>query len=51
MLPHIGSATVETRVGMACLAARNLLNGLLGEPLEATIDLERYMVQSMNPNS
>ncbi|KAF8531404.1 D-isomer specific 2-hydroxyacid dehydrogenase [Gautieria morchelliformis] len=45
ILPHIGSATVETRVGMACLAARNLLNGLLGEPLGATIDLERYRVQ------
>ena len=40
ILPHIGSATIETRVSMACLAARNLLNGLLGEPLEATIALE-----------
>ena len=40
VLPHIGSATVETRVGMACLAARNVLNGLIGEPLEAGVTLE-----------
>jgi glyoxylate reductase len=31
LLPHIGSATVETRTRMAFLAAENLLIGLRGE--------------------
>lgn len=31
--PHIGSASVATRTGMAVTAARNLLAGLRGEPL------------------
>ncbi len=31
LLPHVGSATVETRKKMAMLAARNLLAGLRGE--------------------
>ena len=30
VLPHIGSATIETRLGMATLAARNLIAALLG---------------------
>ncbi|GJJ10583.1 hypothetical protein Clacol_004810 [Clathrus columnatus] len=42
IIPHIGSATTETRVAMATLAARNLLQGLLGEPLEAGVDLSKY---------
>lgn len=33
VLPHIGSATTETRAAMADLAARNLVAGVLGEPL------------------
>lgn len=33
VLPHIGSATTETRAAMADLAARNLIAGVLGEPL------------------
>jgi lactate dehydrogenase-like 2-hydroxyacid dehydrogenase len=33
IIPHIGSATVETRAQMALLAARNLLAGVRGEPL------------------
>ncbi|KAF8580185.1 hypothetical protein K439DRAFT_1521183 [Ramaria rubella] len=44
VLPHIGSATFETRMGMASLAARNLLNGVLDEPLEAGVNLESYKV-------
>ncbi|CAM3546023.1 2-hydroxyacid dehydrogenase [Marinicrinis lubricantis] len=30
-VPHIGSATYETRMGMAMLAAENLISGLRGE--------------------
>ncbi|MCL7749337.1 2-hydroxyacid dehydrogenase [Halalkalibacter alkaliphilus] len=32
-LPHIGSASIETRIEMARLACENLLNGLKGQPL------------------
>ena len=31
LLPHIGSATQETRLKMAITAARNLVQGLTGE--------------------
>ena len=31
LLPHVGSATVETRTKMARMAAENLLSALLGE--------------------
>ena len=31
LLPHIGSATIETRTKMALMAAENLLAGLRGE--------------------
>lgn len=33
VLPHIGSATIEARNGMAVLAARNVIAGLHGEAL------------------
>ncbi len=33
LLPHIGSASIETRTKMAVLAAHNLVAGLRGEPL------------------
>ncbi|KAF8509052.1 hypothetical protein BU17DRAFT_99228 [Hysterangium stoloniferum] len=42
ILPHIGSATFETREDMACLAARNLLKGLLDKKLDASVDLSEY---------
>jgi len=32
LLPHLGSATVETRTGMAVLAARNTVAVLAGQP-------------------
>ncbi|NDP61690.1 D-glycerate dehydrogenase [Polaromonas sp.] len=38
-LPHIGSATVETRHAMAVLATSNLLQALAGELPEAVFDL------------
>jgi lactate dehydrogenase-like 2-hydroxyacid dehydrogenase len=38
--PHIGSATVETRQGMAELAVRNLLAVCSGTPPEAIVNPE-----------
>jgi len=37
LLPHIGSATFETRIRMAMMAARNLVQGLSGERPENLI--------------
>lgn len=37
LLPHIGSATYETRLKMAMMAARNLVQGLRGEKPENLI--------------
>jgi glyoxylate reductase len=31
LLPHIGSATYETRLKMALMAAKNLVQGLSGQ--------------------
>lgn len=39
VLPHIGSATVDTREAMARLAVENLINGLLGRPMEHEVRL------------
>ncbi|KAI0042784.1 D-isomer specific 2-hydroxyacid dehydrogenase [Auriscalpium vulgare] len=39
IVPHIGSATWETRVDMATLAAKNLLAGLSAESMPAELDL------------
>ena len=39
LLPHIGSATLETRTAMAMMAVRNLLKGLVGLPLESEVNL------------
>ncbi|KAI0036229.1 hypothetical protein K488DRAFT_41696 [Vararia minispora EC-137] len=39
IVPHIGSATFDTRVGMAVLAARNLLGALNGTQMPAELDL------------
>lgn len=33
ILPHIGSASVATRMKMADIAAANLIAGLKGEPM------------------
>lgn len=40
ILPHIGSATFETRVGMATLAAQNCIAGILGEVMPSELDLK-----------
>lgn len=39
VLPHIGSATFETRLGMATLAAQNLVGGIFGEAMPTELDL------------
>ena len=41
VVPHIGSATTETRLGMATLAANNLINGLTGKDMPAELKLAR----------
>ncbi|MEI7556076.1 D-glycerate dehydrogenase [Candidatus Chlorohelix sp.] len=38
ILPHIGSATLETRTKMADVAARNLVSGLLGEEMVSCLN-------------
>lgn len=40
VVPHIGSATTETRNKMAMLAAENLLLGLAGKPLVTCVNQE-----------
>ena len=42
VLPHIGSATVETRDAMATMAAKNIIAGLKGERLPNIINPEVY---------
>lgn len=42
VLPHIGSATQETRNAMATLAARNVIAGLRGERLPNVVNPEVY---------
>ncbi|KAG8875803.1 Transcriptional regulatory protein sin3 [Tulasnella sp. 332] len=44
ILPHIGSATTETRAAMASLAAQNLVDGVMGGPLKVEVDLSKIMV-------
>ncbi|KZT28001.1 hypothetical protein NEOLEDRAFT_1233354 [Neolentinus lepideus HHB14362 ss-1] len=40
MLPHIGSATFDTRLSMAACAARNTLAGVFGETMQAELELK-----------
>lgn len=42
IVPHIGSATLETRVAMATLAVNNLLAGLAGGRMQASVDLTSH---------
>jgi len=39
ILPHIGSATVETRTAMSLLTARNILSALSGKPLPCPLHI------------
>ena len=40
VVPHIASATQGTRDAMATICARNLIAGLLGQPLAACVNPE-----------
>ncbi|THH01838.1 hypothetical protein EW145_g6849 [Phellinidium pouzarii] len=40
VLPHIGSATTDTRVGIARLAAFNVIGGVLGEEMPSELTLK-----------
>ena len=42
VLPHIGSATEETRAAMSLLAAKNIVAGLKGERLPFVVNPEVY---------
>lgn len=42
VLPHIGSATMETRNAMSVMAAKNAIAGLKGEPLPFCVNPEVY---------
>ncbi|KAH9948011.1 hypothetical protein B0H21DRAFT_288589 [Amylocystis lapponica] len=39
VLPHIGSATTETRLGMATTAVKNLIAGVFDEPMPAQVKM------------
>jgi len=43
VIPHLGSATLETRIDMAKLSAINVINGVLDRPLVAGVDLKEYL--------
>ncbi|EJC99963.1 uncharacterized protein FOMMEDRAFT_92415 [Fomitiporia mediterranea MF3/22] len=40
VLPHIGSATTETRIGIGRLAAYNVIGGVLGEEMPSELELD-----------
>lgn len=42
ILPHIGSATIETRTAMSVLTARNILSALSGQPVPCQLDIQQY---------
>jgi lactate dehydrogenase-like 2-hydroxyacid dehydrogenase len=42
VLPHIGSATEETRSDMSLIAAKNVVAGLRGERLPFIVNPEVY---------
>lgn len=39
VLPHIGSASTETRIGIGRLAAYNVIGGVLGDKMPSELDL------------
>ncbi|CCM01201.1 uncharacterized protein FIBRA_03249 [Fibroporia radiculosa] len=45
VLPHIGSATTETRLGMATMAAKNLIAGVLDGEMPAELNLIREVLR------
>jgi glyoxylate reductase len=49
LLPHVGSATLETRTSMATLAAENLLAGLRGEVPPTCLNFEQASRNRQSP--
>ncbi len=43
VLPHIGSATQQTRDAMALLAAKNIIAGLKGQRLPTLVNTEVFI--------
>lgn len=43
VLPHIGSATIETRTAMSVMAAKNIIAGLKGERIPFIVNPEVYV--------
>jgi glyoxylate reductase len=41
-LPHMGSATIQTRTRMATLAAENLVAALTGQPVPNAVNPEAW---------
>ena len=42
VLPHIGSASTETRIGIGRLAAYNVIGGVLGDKMPSELDLSDH---------
>ena len=42
VLPHIGSASTETRIGIGSLAAYNVIGGVLGDKMPSELDLSDH---------
>ena len=38
IVPHIGSATIESRSAMSTIAAENIIRGIRGEPLRCAVN-------------
>ena len=45
VLPHIGSATIETRAKMAITAADNIVAAMQGKPMPQVIDKQVYSIR------
>ena len=43
VLPHVGSATFETRKGMALLTVRNVVGGVMGGKMPTELGLKEYI--------
>ena len=42
-MPHVGSATFETRKGMALLTVRNVVGGVMGGKMPTELGLKEYI--------
>jgi len=51
LLPHVGSATLETRTRMAAMAVQNLIAGLSGQTPPNVVNPEVFMTNTMKNGS